>query len=282
MNKKTLLRSILFLPAHNKKFLKKIYTTSADAIAFDLEDGVPRKDLKLARKNVEDCLRKKNKKKFFVRINSLKTKQLDEDLKIIVHKNLDGIIIPKVSTSEEIKRIEKKIKTIEKKRKLKNKIKFLILIENTRAILEIKNISKSSKRVEGLIFGAEDYLADLGIFELSSNRNILYPRSVIAVAARAYNLSSIDTPFLNLKEKKGFLKHLKESKSLGYSGMLNIHPDQTDITNKTFSINKEEIKIYKKMIELNAKQNKKNNIFLHKDRMIGPPIMKLATKLLKN
>ena len=48
MNKKTLLRSILFLPAHNKKFLKKIYTTSADAIAFDLEDGVPRKDLKLA------------------------------------------------------------------------------------------------------------------------------------------------------------------------------------------------------------------------------------------
>ena len=59
--------------------------------------------------------RKKNKKKFFVRINSLKTKQLDEDLKIIVHKNLDGIIIPKISTSEEIKRIEKKIKTIEKK-----------------------------------------------------------------------------------------------------------------------------------------------------------------------
>ena len=68
MNKKTLLRSILFLPAHNKKFLKKIYTTSADAIAFDLEDGVPRKDLKLAR-NVEDCLKKKQKK-FFVRINS--------------------------------------------------------------------------------------------------------------------------------------------------------------------------------------------------------------------
>ena len=63
--------------------------------------------------------------------------------------------------------------------------------------------------------------------------------------------------------------------------MLNIHPDQTDITNKTFSINKEEIKIYKKMIELNAKQNKKN-IFLHKDRMIGPPIMKLAKKLLIN
>ena len=100
-------------------------------------------------------------------------------------------------------------------------------------------------------------MADLGIFELSSNRNILYPRSVIAVVARAYNLSSIDTPFLNLKKKKGFLKHLKEMKSLGYSGMLNIHPDQTDITNKTFSINKEEIKIYKKMIELMQNRIKK-------------------------
>lgn len=277
---KNFLRSILFMPTHRSEFIKKINNIRADAIAFDLEDGVPSKNKDLARKNLKAILKQKQKKKIYVRVNSLGSNFLKRDLLNCIHPNLDGIIIPKVSDKNEIKNIEKKVSIIEKSKKIKKKIKFLILIESAKAVLEIKSIATCSKRIEGLIFGAEDYLSDLDVFELSSKRNIDYPRTIVAITAKAYKLLSIDTPFLNLSDRKGFLNHLKKSKSLGYNGMLNIHPNQCDMTNKSFFPNKEELKTYAEIAKSTKKNIKTNSIFLRKNRMMGPPIVRLAKKLL--
>lgn len=279
---KNFLRSILFIPCHRLEFIKKISDVKADAIAFDLEDGVPPKNKDLARKNLKAFLRQKQKKNVYVRVNSLDSNFLKEDLLNSIHPNLDGIIIPKISDKNDVKKIEKQVSTLEKSKKIKKKIKFLILIERAKAILEIKSIATCSKRIEGLIFGAEDYLSDLGVFELTSKRNIDYPRAIVAITAKAYKLVSIDTPFLNLSDRKGFLNHLKKSKSLGYNGMLNIHPDQCNITNASFFPNKQELKTYAEIATLTNKNIKTNSIFLRKNRMMGPPIVRLAKKLLNH
>lgn len=44
-----LLRSMLFVPAYNEKFLDKAAKSEADAIIFDLEDAVPPAKRKEAR-----------------------------------------------------------------------------------------------------------------------------------------------------------------------------------------------------------------------------------------
>ena len=59
---KNFLRSILFIPTHRSEFIKKINDVKADAIAFDLEDGVSPKNKSLARKNLRNILKQKQKK----------------------------------------------------------------------------------------------------------------------------------------------------------------------------------------------------------------------------
>ena len=61
--------------------------------------------------------------------------------------------------------------------------------------------------------------------------NINFPRALIPIYAHAYNINCIDTPYLNLVDQKSFKAHLKISKSLGYTGILNIHPKQCKLTN---------------------------------------------------
>ena len=55
--------------------------------------------------------------------------KVPNDLEKIVQKGLDGIVIPKVDSAKELKKIEKIISNLEKKRKLK-KIRLIPSIES--------------------------------------------------------------------------------------------------------------------------------------------------------
>ena len=62
--------------------------------------------------------RKDFKASVFVRTNSPQSGKVPSDLEKIVQKGLDGIVIHKVDSEKELKKIEKIISSLEKKRKL--------------------------------------------------------------------------------------------------------------------------------------------------------------------
>ncbi len=270
------IKSMLFVPGHKTNFLNKLDPTISDVVVLDLEDAVPSNKKVLARKNLEKIKSSFSQNNFFVRINNDK-KNLLPDIIASTKAKIKSYVLPKINTSKDVKLIEKKIKKYLKS----NNLNFFILIESSMAIINLKEICTSSKNIKGLIFGAEDFLNDLNILEFYDNTNIDLPRSIIPIYAHAYNLNCIDTPYLNLTNLKKFKNHLKVSKSLGYTGILNIHPNQCKLTNQFYSPSKQDYKVAKKILSSNKNQKYQNqNISVLKNKLVGPPLIKRAKKII--
>src|SRR5579872_3334800 len=96
-----LLRSLLFVPGNNQRFLEKAKTLSADVVCFDLEDSVPLEEKKSARNIIKGALenRADYQAEIYVRTNSPVSGLIGEDLATIVQKGIDGIVIPKVNNA---------------------------------------------------------------------------------------------------------------------------------------------------------------------------------------
>ena len=116
-----LFRSLIFVPGNNSRFLEKAKNLQADIVCFDLEDSVPEKEKKQARKLIKTALKSRSDyiSSIFVRTNSPASGKIPEDLKEIVQKGIDGIVVPKVNNIKELKKIEKNLQSLEKTRKLK-------------------------------------------------------------------------------------------------------------------------------------------------------------------
>ena len=104
-----LFRSLVFVPGNNPRFLEKAKSLPADIVCFDLEDSVPDKEKKKARALIKNTLKQRSKYSpdIFVRTNSPESGKIAADLKEIVQKGIDGIVIPKVNSAKELKKIEK-------------------------------------------------------------------------------------------------------------------------------------------------------------------------------
>ncbi len=254
-----LFRSLVFVPGNNPRFLEKAKSLSADVVCFDLEDSVPDKEKKKARVLIKNALKKRNQysASIFARTNSPDSGKIEADLKEIVQKGIDGIVIPKVNSAKELKKIEKTISSLEKKRKIKG-IRLMPSIESALGVVNCYEIASASKRIDALVFGIFDLLNDMGIEYTKGNpRGAKYSRYKVPVAAAAAGVAAIDGIWQDLKDKKGFTNDCQVGKSLGYSGKSVIHPDQIKTVHKIFHPSKPEIAWAKKVCNVYEKSTKK-------------------------
>ena len=147
---------------------EKALNSSADYIFLDLEDAVSPNDKISARANVIKALKEINwrekGKTISVRINSLDTHYMYSDLIEIVEEagdRIDTILIPKAGTASDVYMVDCLLTQIETNKKFKNKIGIECLIETALGMSNIKEIAKSSSRLEALHFGVADYAASL-------------------------------------------------------------------------------------------------------------------------
>jgi citrate lyase subunit beta/citryl-CoA lyase len=249
-----LFRSLIFVPGNNPRFLEKAKQIEADIVCFDLEDSVPDKEKKQARKLIKTALKSRSEyhSSIFVRTNSPLSGKISDDLKEIVQKGIDGIVIPKVNNVKELKKIEKNLQSLEKTKKLKS-IQIIPSIESAEGVVNTYLIASCTKRVSAVVFGVFDLLNDLGIDYTKDPEGAKYSRAKIPVDAKAAGVASIDAIWQDLKDVKGLEKDCKAGKSLGYAGKSLIHPDQISITHKIFYPTKSEIewaeKVYKSYLK---------------------------------
>ncbi|WP_420546237.1 HpcH/HpaI aldolase/citrate lyase family protein [Nitrosopumilus sp.] len=253
-----LFRSLIFVPGNNPRFLEKAKKLQADIVCFDLEDSVPDNEKTNARKLIKAALksRKSYESSIFVRTNSPLSGKIPVDLKEIVQKGIDGIVIPKVNNVKELKKIEKTTSGLEKTRKLKP-IQLIPSIESAEGVVNTYQIASSSKRVVAVVFGVFDLLNDIGVEYTKDSEGAKYSRSKIPVDARAAGVAAIDAIWQDLKDSKGLEQDCKFGKSLGYSGKSIIHPDHISVTHKLFHPNKSEIEWAKKVCKTYLESTKK-------------------------
>jgi len=217
----------------------------------------------------------------FVRTNSPESGLVEADLKEVVQKGIDGIVIPKVNSVKELKKIEKTILSLEKKRKIKG-IRLMPSIESALGVVNCYEIASSSKRIDALVFGIFDLLNDMGIEYTKGNpRGAKYSRYKVPVAATAAGVAAIDGIWQDLKDKNGFTEDCQVGRSLGYVGKSVIHPDQIKTVHKIFHPSKPEIAWAKKVCSVYKKSTKKGKGATVVDgKMIDEVHYKRATALL--
>lgn len=282
---KYLLRSMLFVPAYNRRFLEKAAGCDADAIIFDMEDAVPKGKRPEARQVLSEYLEKGifDGRQLFIRVNQLGTDDLPEDLKLIKDEKIAGIVVPKITNSGNIKAYEALLDFCENREGLqRGSLKILPLIETAEAVLNVNDIAGSSDRNIALLFGGEDYLDSVHGSNDCPRRAFEMPRTMIIMAARTHGLLPIDTPYLDLKNEEGFMEEEQLAVSMGFAGCLLVNPVQLPWCNKVFTPSQEEIAQAKEMIEASNKiQAEGGSIAMVNGKMVGPPMLKRALKVLE-
>ena len=253
-----LFRSLIFVPANNPRFLEKAKTLPVDIVCFDLEDSVPEQQKKNARKLIKKALKERNQyySSVYARTNSPLSGKIPEDLQEIVQKGIDGIVIPKVNTIEELKKIEKTLSSLEKKRNLKP-VEIMPSIESAQGVINAYSIASYSNRISALVFGVFDFLNDMEIEYAKKPEGAKYARAKISVDAKAAGVLAIDAIWQDLKDEKGLKNDCYIGKRLGYIGKSIIHPDQIKITHKIFHPNKTEIEWAAKVCKAYLKSSEK-------------------------
>jgi len=257
-------RSELAVPGSSPKMFEKALNSNADYIFLDLEDAVSPNDKLPARANIIKALKEINwrekGKTISVRINSLDTHYMYSDLVNIIEQagdKVDTILIPKVGTSSDVYMVDCLLTQIENNKKLKNKIGIECLIETALGMSNIKEIAKSSDRLEALHFGVADYAASLRARTVViGGLNPDYPGdqwhhglSQLVMTCRAYGLRAIDGPFGDFKDSKAYVASAKRAAAIGIEGKWAIHPSQIDLANEVFSPPEAEVNKAKRILE---------------------------------
>ena len=166
---------------------------------------------------------------------------IGEDLKAVVQKGLAGVVLPKCESADDVAKVDKMIEQLEKKRGLEsNSVKIFPIIETAKGVV---------KCVIAICFGAVDFTRDMGTSLSKEGDEISVARSQISTAARAAGIQAIDTQWIDLQDKEGFIMGTKLSKQLGFKGKLLIHPEQIEPVNEIFSPSPDEIAYCKRVIE---------------------------------
>ena len=253
-----LFRSLIFVPGNNPRFLEKAKKIQADIVCFDLEDSVPDDEKTSARKLIKNALKSRSEysSSIFVRTNSPLSGKITSDLKEIIQKGIDGIVIPKVNNISELKKIQKILSGLEKSKKLKP-IQIIPSIESAEGVVNSYQIASFGKRVTAIVFGIFDLLNDLGVEYTKDSPGGKYSRYKIPVDAAAAGISAIDGIWQDLNDLKGLQKDCNFGKSLGYAGKSVIHPDQISMVHKSFYPNKTEISWAEKVCKVYLESTKK-------------------------
>ena len=277
-----LLRSLLFVPSNNSRFLEKAKTIPADIVCLDLEDSVPQNEKENARILIRQALEKRSEyiAEVYVRTNSPSSGLISDDLSKIIHKGIDGIVIPKVNNSKEIKKIEKHLAVLEKKNKLK-KIELMPSIESAEGVVNAYSIALSSNRISALVFGVFDFLNDMGIEYTKQAEGAKYARAKIPIEAKAAGKYAVDAIWQDLNDEAGLDQDCIIGRNLGYVGKSIIHPNQIPAAHRIFYPTQAEIewakKVYQAYIE-SAK--KKKGATMVEGKMIDEVHFKRAKALL--
>ena len=251
---------MLYVPSNSWRMIHNATTEGADAIILDLEDGCPIAEKETGRVFARDSIPmlKQHGLDVFVRVNSMETGLTATDIEYVVVKGIDGIMLAKTESKEDVQKIDKLLCKEEEKKGLDNKsVVLMALIETPRGIMNIREIIEASKRVVAVGFGAGDFSremgAGMGVSKLSPEEYfpmVLYARSTMAVAARAAGIHAIDTPFFGLIiDLEGLAKEAEKAKLLGFSGKQLTHPRHVDVVNQVFAPALEDVVFAERVVD---------------------------------
>lgn len=277
-------RAILYVPGSETRKIEKAVTLGADCVCLDLEDGVALNQKSAAQTHVANALRTLDfgKSERLARINAVGSGMEAGDLEAVVPAKPDAVVIPKVSDAEQIRRVGARLGELEAEHGIASGATALIgMIENARGVINLAQIASADSRLQALIFGAEDYAADVGAIRTHEGLEVLYARSAVVAACAAFGLQAIDLLYLDFRDPDGLRVQAARGAALGYAGMQVIHPNQVSIVQEVFTPDEAAIAHAKRIVEA-AREHfaAGRGAFALDNKMVDMPVIKAAEKVL--
>lgn len=259
------LRSLLFVPGDSERKQAKGLATDADALILDLEDSVAVERQSDARAMVLELLqgeRERARQQLWVRVNSLSSGRLFEDLAAVLPGRPAGIVLPKVDSYDDIEGVARALEALEAGHGLLVGSTPLLVIatETPAGLLALPGYpraavthSASARRFAGLTWGMEDLSAALGARVRTDASGALRPtfqlaRTACLLTAAAIGVQAIDGVYVDFRNSKGLRREAEEARGDGFSGKLAIHPDQVEVINRAFTPSDAEVAWARKVV----------------------------------
>jgi len=277
-------RALLYMPGDDRHKIEKALTLDVDCICMDMEDGVALNRKTEARRVIAAALRELafGRSEKLARINAVGSGLEGEDIEVVLPCRPDGIVVPKVEALEQIQWVSGKIEAAELAHGWPvNSIRVLAGVETARAILNLKEIA-SHPRLEGLIFGGEDYAASVGALRTPEATELLYARSAVITAAGAFGLQAIDMASIDFRDMETLRRAAAFGAQLGYAGKQVIHPAQVGPVQEAFTPDDASIAKASQLVEaFESNQKEGRGAFALDGKMIDLPLVKAARGVLE-
>lgn len=241
------IRSLLYVPGSNARFIEKAHTRGADAIIVDLEDAVAADKKTEAREGLAQTVPIAGKAgaPVFVRINNV-TDRLFADAQAATRAGAFGLYVPKVESTALLHELAARLEPVERETG-RQPIVFVPLVESAAGVLAAAEIARGP-RVLALSGGGEDLATSMGARPTPQVLNL--PKQLIHLAAKAAGVMSFGLlrTVADYADLDGMRAAADEARMFGFDGASCIHPSVVPILNKAFSPSAEEIDWARKVL----------------------------------
>ena len=243
-------RTYLFCPGNHPRKVEKVFGADADVVILDLEDAVAIAEKPATRAVAVEALKQPRRCRGYVRVNAYDTEYCYGDICAIVGSWLDGIVLPKLESVDDLRSVDWLLSNLERERGMEvGSVDLMPIIETARGQDAVRAIAQAGTRIKRLSFGAGDYTKDLGMEWSLSEHELASMRAEMVVASRLGELEPpVDTVFIHIKEDEAFRVSCELVRDLGFQGKLCIHPDQISTANTAFTPTEEQLAFAKKVI----------------------------------
>ena len=264
-------RSVLYMPGSNSRAIEKARTLPVDAVILDLEDSVAPQAKAAARAQVMAMVSAGGfgPREMVVRINGLDTPWHVEDLNAAVHAAPDAILVPKISTPQQIESIGQRLLDMHADRRTQ----LWAMIETPIALFNILALAAEARdsetRLAAFVMGTNDLAKETRARIVPGRAPMAAWLTTCVTAAHAFGIDILDGVYNDLGNAEGFARECLEARDLGFDGKTLIHPSQIEPCNAAFSPGGEEVAHARKIIAaFELPENKDKGVVQLDGRMV--------------
>lgn len=232
-------RSALYLPASNARAIEKARSLPADVVILDLEDAVAPEAKEAAREAAVAAVREGGfgGREVAIRANGLDTQWGADDLAAIAQSGADAVLVPKVSSPQDILACEAALAAAPASMQL------WTMIETCAAVPQLDTIAAMAKstRLSLWILGINDLAKEMRARQTPERTAFLPVLTLAVCAARAHGLVILDGVCNEFRDLDVFRAEAEQGLLYGFDGKSLIHPDQIASCNEVFSPSADEL-----------------------------------------
>lgn len=273
-------RSVLYMPSSNERALEKAKSLPVDALILDLEDAVAPDAKEAARESACAAARsgEYGDRELAIRINGIGTQWHDADLVAAAQAGPDGIVVPKVSSADEVRRLVAAMEAAG----APDHTALWAMVETPVAMLHSEEIASASDRLAVLVMGTNDLAKELHAEHVPGRQPLLTGLSLCLLAARAAGKVILDGVYNDVKDAEGFKAECRQGRELGFDGKTLIHPGQVEACNAAFAPSEQQVAEARDILEAwRAGLAQGRGVVTHNGRMIENLHVETAERVLR-